>query len=216
MLRQIARQSGGHYVQQANWSKLALDTSFFDSAKAPTVSWSHGGNPLRILSHNAHGLLVSGWVDTTGALPALRIGSAPAIPLAISPLSSLSIKTGPKTVQGVSAMAASAEMAALFERMRTLGESSALRKRIIGLSQRYRVASEYTAFLVTETDADYDRPTSGRVWQRQVGRMGDRVPTVSFQSTPEPHEWALILLAMLIVVGTQRCRQQPVEHGRRR
>jgi len=80
-----------------------------------------------------------------------------------------------------------------------------LRPRIVALSRRHRVASEYTAYLVTETDADYLRPTSGQKWQRQVKRMGDDAPSPSsFHSTPEPHEVLLVGLGLLLLWAARR------------
>jgi Ca-activated chloride channel family protein len=102
------------------------------------------------------------------------------------------------------ALWAHAEIGRLMERIKLFSEEDKLRPRIVALSRRHRVASEYTAYLVTETDADYLRPTSGRKWQRRVRRMGDDAPAPSFHSTPEPHEVLLVGLGLLLLWAARR------------
>jgi hypothetical protein len=92
----------------------------------------------------------------------------------------------------------------LMRRVKTLGENPELRVRVIALSQAHNVVSEYTALLATETDADYQRPTSGQQWQRMTTRVGDDLPTPSFQSTPEPHEWAMIGIGLALLLAMRR------------
>jgi Ca-activated chloride channel family protein len=103
------------------------------------------------------------------------------------------------------ALWAHAEIGRLMQQIKLFSEEDKLRPRIVALSKRHRVASEYTAYLVTETDADYLRPTSGRKWQRQVKRMGDGAPPPSsFHSTPEPHEVLLVGLGLLLLWAARR------------
>ncbi len=106
------------------------------------------------------------------------------------------------TAPGPRALWAAARIDRLYQQIRLFGETEALRRQIVALSRRHRVASEYTAFLVTEKDADYQRRTSGRVWQRKVKRLDDGTP--SFHSTPEPHEWALLALGVLFIALASR------------
>jgi hypothetical protein len=110
--------------------------------------------------------------------------------------------TGFRAVQGLFGAAA---VAARMREIKLLGETEARRRAVVALSKRHNVMSEYTALLATETDADYLRPTSGRKWQRRTpgADLGDLPPT-SFNSTPEPHEWALIGLGLVILLLVRR------------
>lgn len=103
------------------------------------------------------------------------------------------------------ALWAHAEIGRLMEQIKLFSDEEKLRPRIVALSKQHRVASEYTAYLVTETDADYLRPTSGQQWQRQVKRMGDDAPPPhGFHSTPEPHEVLLVGLGLLLLWAARR------------
>ena len=93
-----------------------------------------------------------------------------------------------------------------MHRIKLFGEQEALRTEVVKLSKTHNVLSEYTALLATETDADYLRQTSGRKWQRKMHDIGDDLPNASFDSTPEPHEWALIGMALFMLV-VMRCRR---------
>ena len=107
---------------------------------------------------------------------------------------------------------ATARIARLTDRIKLFGEASALVDETILLSKQHNVVSEYTALLVTETDADYERQTSGRKWQRQLPpRVGDNLPSgplpkdpFGFHSTPEPHEYAMIALALAMLFCARR------------
>lgn len=101
-------------------------------------------------------------------------------------------------------LVAASAIAELMRRVKTLGESAELRAKVIALSLAHNVVSEYTALLATETDADYRRPTSGQSWQRMTPRVGDDLPSPSFQSTPEPHEWAMIAIGAAILFALRR------------
>jgi hypothetical protein len=98
----------------------------------------------------------------------------------------------------VSAVYASAAIEANMRRIKLFGETGELRGGVVRLSRQHNVVSEYTALLATETDADYLRPTSGREWQRMTPKVADDLPS-GFQSTPEPHEWALIGIGLALL-----------------
>jgi len=94
-----------------------------------------------------------------------------------------------------------------MRRIKLFGEQEPLRRKVVKLSVTHNVLSEYTALLATETDADYSRKTSGRKWQRKPRDVGDDLPA-TFDSTPEPHEWALIGvgLALLALIRRRQIR----------
>ena len=95
-------------------------------------------------------------------------------------------------------------IAARMRSIKVLGETEARRAEVVALSKRHHVLSEYTALLATETDEDYARPTSGQKWQRSPSRIGDDLPPTSFQSTPEPHEWAMIGIGLIMLLYARR------------
>ena len=91
-----------------------------------------------------------------------------------------------------------------MRRIKVVGEEPALRQAVVKLSRAHNILSEYTALLATESDAQYDNPTSGRKWQRQTPGFGDDLPSTSFHSTPEPHEVLLMGLALMTLWAARR------------
>jgi Ca-activated chloride channel family protein len=201
-LRQLAKISGGIFERPGNDPDRdhALVARLGSLAPPPVVRVNE--TPMHLLSAGPHRLLVAG-----------RIPSSNAGWLTLAPADDRSVDLvlpgSPRAAPGAAALWANAEIDHLERRIKVFNEEEQLRERVVELSRRYRVASEYTAFLVTETDADYLRPTSGRKWQRQVQQMGDgaSAPASSsspFHSTPEPHEYALMILGMILLLTARR------------
>lgn len=172
------------------------------------------GHSLHVLSGSTQDrLLVAGrvpaaaWAGRAGGRRALRVllgdGSGHDLELPAASGVSLPAASG-ESVPAAGAVWADAAIARLMQQIRLFGEEELLRPQIVALSQRHNVASEYTAYLVTETDADYLRPTSGQQWQRQVQRLGDDAPPGGFHSTPEPHEVLLVGLGLLLLWAARR------------
>lgn len=190
-LENLARATGGHYLagERRDESLVAA----IDSSPAPTP-WREDGGVVHLLAQRSESVVIATRLFEQG-IPRLHFAGQS------FSLESRSTTHGPATLWGA------AEIAVLQQEIRLFGQEERLRPRIVALSQRLRVASEYTALLVTEKDADYDRPTSGRVWQRRVQRMGQNVPApLSYHATPEPHEWAMIALALVMLYASRRHR----------
>jgi hypothetical protein len=110
---------------------------------------------------------------------------------------------GPLTLWGAR------QIGRLEREIKLFGQEDELRPKIVSLSKRLRIASEYTALLVTETDAQYKLSTSGRKWQRRVRKMGDNVPgPINYHATPEPHEWAMLAIGLVMLFFWHRKRKQ--------
>lgn len=153
------------------------------------------GNALHLVSQGAHRLVVAGKrCEKDCGEATVKLPDGVLLPTRPNDVS--------REVRGVGALWATAEIDQLMRQIRLFGDEAVIRPQISALSQRFRVVSEYTAMLVTETDADYNRPTTGRKWQRQVHGMGEDTP--SFHSTPEPHELLLIGLALLFFAAARR------------
>lgn len=116
----------------------------------------------------------------------------------------LDLSASATDVRGAGVLYAAAAIDGLMRKIKLIGEEPALREAVVKLSQQHMVLSEYTALLATETDAQFNNPTSGRKWQRKTPGFGDDLPSNSFHSTPEPHEWALIGLAMLALMAARK------------
>lgn len=202
LLRDLTRASGGSYVEApaADASVLARLAKLAPSPR-PRAKLSS----LEVLRSAPDHLLVAGQLPTGDRARSLKISVTPSHQVSLE-LPAVGHGSAPR------ALWAASRIETLYRRIKLFGAEEALRRRIVELSQRHRVVSEYTAFLVTETDADYDRKTSGRTWQRRVSRLGDaRAP--SFHSTPEPHEWALIGLGLLLVAWARRRSRLAPELG---
>jgi hypothetical protein len=201
LLAQISQATGGLYLQQSPKTFSAERLAAL-ARRAPKSRLTLGESATaRVLAEGPTRLVIAARLEDRprGDLRAMR--SARGSRSLVIPLSAQT-----ETLTGATAaLWAEAEIRALTARIRLFDLEEKLRPQIIALSQRHRVASEYTAFLVTETDADYDRPTSGQKWQRQVKQMGDDF--AGFQSTPEPHEIALIALALVLVWLTRKYRR---------
>ena len=201
LLADIAFASGGLYLrfsQDIRDRAKELDTASGRvklerlMAHRPRMRLARmGGGELHLVSAGAHRLIVTGkrCVEKCTS-PAGRLPGGFFLPPADG------------EIRGVGALWATAEIDQLMRQIRLFGDEMTIRPQITALSKRFRVVSEYTAMLVTETDADYQRPTSGRKWQRNVHGMGEDTP--SFHSTPEPHEWALVMLALFFVAFARR------------
>ena len=114
----------------------------------------------------------------------------------------LSASAGESTGAGV--LYAAAAIEDLMRRIKVVGEEPALRQAVVKLSRAHNVLSEYTALRATETDAQFNNPTSGRKWQRKTPGFGDDLPSNSYSSTPEPHEVLLVGLALLALWTARR------------
>ncbi|MCK5799392.1 MAG: hypothetical protein KAI47_19510, partial [Deltaproteobacteria bacterium] len=204
LLRDLCRVSGGRFLPVDTDTTLSTLTLARLARLAPPPHPSTAQGPLEIIRVDTDSLLVAGQaprdarhvkiaIDATHHLR-LDLPKSPGDPAATS-----STSRAPRSLW------AAARIDSLFRQIKLFGESQTLRRRIVALSKTNRVASEYTAFLVTETDADYKRPTSGRLWQRKVHRVADNIPP-HFNATPEPHEWALIALGLLLIAIMSRRR----------
>ena len=167
--------------------------------RAPVPSIA-GAQSIAVLRRGAGSLILAARIDSKSAGTA---GAGTALVLRSEGTTSgstlRSVAHGPRTLWGA------AEIATLERQIRLFGQAEQIRPRIVALSQRLRVASEYTALLVTEKDADYKRPTSGRVWQRRVQQLGAHTPApLSYHGTPEPHEWALIAIGLALLLWDRR------------
>lgn len=153
-----------------------------------------GDGEALVLRADGARLLVAGSVtdETKAAWIALE-GATVRLPL-----------DGEAPADAVGGLFGAAAIAARMRAIKILGETEERRAEVVALSRRHHVLSEYTALLATETDADYARPTSGQKWQRTPRRIGDDLPPTSFQSTPEPHEWALIGIGLIMLLYARR------------
>jgi hypothetical protein len=198
LLSDLAHASGGALERfDARTAPAALARRI--AARAVVEPGLEDAAPLRVIQRDAARLLVA------GILPAASLAG---------PLT-LGLRGGAREVRlvpreagaagrALRGLVAASAIANLMRRVKTLGESAELRAQVIALSVAHNVVSEYTALLATETDADYRRPTSGQSWQRMTPRIGDDLPSPSFQSTPEPHEWAMIALGAAILFALRR------------
>lgn len=197
-LNDMARLTGGLYRAVGAKQQLSdLARAVARLPARPGVTATTGGGAAcaaHVLRIEPFRVLVAGRIEG-GQARRIELG------LTDGSAATLALADGGRA-RAAAALWAGAEIARLEQRVRLFGDEAIHRPTIVELSRRYRVASEYTAFLVTETDADYARPTSGRKWQRQVRKMGEDTP--SFHSTPEPHEWALIGLCLLMLWVARR------------
>ena len=202
-LRDMTRVTGGLFERRPGQGTLAQLVKRLLSRPTPRLARLLAGE-TQIQGASLH--VLSGAspqrVLVAGRLPA-GANNAP-LRISLSDGSSHELRLPAGNVRAAGALWADAEIRRLMQQIKLFNEEDALRPQIIALSKEHRVASEYTAYLVTETDADYLRPTSGRKWQRQVQRMGDNAPSNSFHSTPEPHEVLLVGLGLLLVWAARR------------
>jgi MYXO-CTERM domain-containing protein len=216
-LRDLCRVSGGKLLVVEGAANPAQLGQLRQLARhVPTPAPKAVGGELELLRAGDDHLLVAARLPQRLEALTIRFGDGRSLRLPLdhrpaNPNGAPRQQTLPRAAAGMTApgarvLWAAAHIDRLYRRFKLFGEDEPLRRRIVALSKRHRVASEYTAFLVTETDADYLRKTSGRVWQRKVKRLGDGTP--SFHSTPEPHEWALLALGLgLIALASRRRRR---------
>ena len=208
ILSDLARASGGDHVQLAKGDDLdgaavratrRVSRSGVALSAAAAASAPNARAEVDLVSRGPASLVVTGSVprdqrSTPLSLTDLSTGKTLTISLSVDHLEAA----------GVSGLYASAAITRLTRRIKVLDAEQELRPAVVALSKTHNVVSEYTALLATDTDADYNRPTSGRTWQRKVRRVDDNLPSTEFHSTPEPHEWALILLALAALVVANR------------
>jgi Ca-activated chloride channel homolog len=201
-LRDMVRITGGVFEKRSGGTRAQLVKRLLSRPQPRSARLLAGeaqiqGASLHVLSGaSPQRVLVAGRLPAGANNAPLRIS--------LSDGSSHELRLPAGDVRAAGALWANAEIGRLMQQIKLFNEEDALRPQIIALSKEHRVASEYTAYLVTETDADYLRPTSGRKWQRQVQRMGDGAPQSSFHSTPEPHEVLLVGLGLLLVWAARR------------
>jgi hypothetical protein len=193
-LQALARQSGGLYARLERGEELeALAQRLLDTPRPPGVQLEGSGATKGhvVLAGRAPGrLLVAGSLPAATSQALLRLHTGEALWLSLP-----EHQDAPAAVALYGAAAIEQQMG----RIRLFGETPELRAQVVRLSLRYKVVSEYTALLATETDADYQRPTSGEPWQRSLPRAGDDLAPPSFQSTPEPHQILLVVVALVLL-----------------
>lgn len=191
-LEHLAQATGGIFRVASEAGKGDKEVAAAIGEVRTTLSRLEGGPEAHVIHRGAAMQVVTVELPA-GKTATLRIGG---VEHALDPRE---VVHGPATLWGA------AQIAKLQQKIRLFGEDQSWRRSIVALSKDLRVASEYTALLVTEKDADYDRPTSGRIWQRRVHRMGEGVPApMNYHATPEPHEWAMIALALAMIFASRR------------
>jgi hypothetical protein len=197
-LTDIARVGGGIYQRLDSGTDLSALATRLASLSREEVPELVGGGALHVVRREATRLLVTGAVQAADekrpSQVTLRASGQP-VPLELP---------AALQVPGVRGLFAAAEIEARMRRIKLFGEVPEVREEVVRLSVQHNVLSEYTALLATETDADYLRQTSGQKWQRTRNRVEDELPSASFQSTPEPHEYALLALALMCLVVAKR------------
>ena len=198
-LSQLAVSSGGIFQRQDSTKQvasLATRLARLQGARGVTLQ---GAGSVRVLWREPGRLLLAGRVPASAGAVTLRLTRTGALH---------ELGLPPHQVRAARGLWAASAIQGTMDRIRLFGEEEALRQKVVKLSQTHNVLSEYTALLATETDADYGRKTSGRTWQRKTRQVSDNLPNPSFDSTPEPHEWALIGIAIfaLLVMGRRKRR----------
>ncbi len=205
-LAELAAASGGIFHRLDSTKKLGALTARLARLRGAAAVTLKGEGELRVLRREPGRLLVVGRVPAGARWLRLQVAGAPA---------AVQVEVPSREARAVRGLWAAASIQAVMRRVKLFGEEEKLRRKVVSLSRTHNVLSEYTALLATETDADYGRKTSGRKWQRKVKKMGDDLPAPSFDSTPEPHEWALmgVALMILLVLGRRtrgrRGRREP-------
>ncbi len=195
----LARSSGGLFHALGSESDLvSLADRLVGVPRRVAATLPDDTGEVQVLSRDAGRLLLALRLPLASATATVRLHAEQPWDL---PLDLRRATTG---VRGAGALVASASISALMRKIKLVGEEPALRESIVKLSKDHMVLSEYTALLATETDAQYNNPTSGRKWQRQTPGFGDDLPSTSFGSTPEPHEIMLIGLAMLALMAARK------------
>ena len=203
-LAELATATGGIFGRLESRAKVgALAVRLARLRGAAGVSLT-GAGKLRVLRREPGRLLVTGQVPATARWLQLQVTGAPAV---------TQVEIPSANTAAVRGLWAAATIHTVMRRIKLFGEEEKLRLEVVKLSKTHNVLSEYTALLATETDADYKRKTSGRKWQRKVKQVGDDLPAPSFDSTPEPHEWALMGIALLVLLALGR--RAKGRHGRR-
>lgn len=192
----MATSSGGIYQQLDSATDLqALAARLATLPPRQSAALQNSQGTLHVLRRESGRMLVAGNVPLQEASAPLEVqifGMARPV--------MLRLPSATDQVQGARGLWALATMDRLMQRIKLFGETSDLRQEIVRLSKSHNVLSEYTALLATETDADYLRATSGRKWQRKVHKIGDNLPSTNFHSTPEPHEYALMMVGMILLL----------------
>ena len=200
-LSELASMTGGKYHQLLSAAPSpGLARQLLQVTPGQDVALS-GGGAVHVVSREPDRLLVA------GALPAGHTTNTVQLRLTRSGRKvTLALPADAPAVHGVRGIWAGAAIASAMRQVKLFGESDALRQRVVGLSKAHNVLSEYTALLATETDKDYQRKTSGRKWQRKVPSVADDLPANGggFGSSPEPHEWALMLVMLALMLWSKR------------
>ena len=198
-LRDLAQATGG-ILQALTVEKAqdALARALLGVPGRPSVRLKGTVGEAYILSRDAGRLLLALRVPLGVDRPRVILAGAGERELEID------LTASPASDSGAAVLYAAAAIDDLMRRIKVVGEEPALRQAVVNLSRAHKVLSEYTALLATETDAQYDNPTSGRKWQRQTPGFGDDLPSTSFHSTPEPHEVLLMGLALMALWAARR------------
>ena len=194
-LSELATATGGIFQRQdtvKHSASLAARLARLQSNDGVTMQ---GEGAVQVLRREPGRLLVAGRVPASARQVELRLTGAQSVHR---------LRFPPQQARAARGLWAAAKIQRTMHRIKLFGEQVALRQEVVKLSRTHNVLSEYTALLATETDADYQRKTSGRSWQRKTPDVGDDLPDASFDSTPEPHEWALIGIALLMLVAMRR------------
>jgi len=192
-LADLAQATGGVFQRQVEQpAELAARLAGHRPRRGVRVTGKKG--EAHLLGVGGGGALVAGMVPAAHAGP---------VQLAVGGQRITVATAGAVPCRGASALFGAAAIERRMREIKAFGETEPLRSEVVRLSKSHRVLSEYTALLATETDADYDRPTSGAKWRRPPPpAIADDLPRLS--STPEPHEWALIGLALVGLLWARR------------
>ncbi len=199
--RDLVKGTGGvHQPLTSESSPVTVAKSLAAVPRRISVKLAQEVGEVHLISRDAGGTLLALRLPAGAAKPMLRLSHEQERTV------QLDLGSAPSGVKGAGVLFASAAIQDLMRRIKVVGEEPKLREAVVKLSQEHKVLSEYTALLATETDAQYDNPTSGRKWQRQTTGFEDDLPSnsSSYSSTPEPHEYLLMGLGLLALMVARK------------